>query len=162
MIDKEEMLARYQRAQQLDQGFMTKRVAFNTALYPHWLGDSDSFWYARETRDGQSYRVVDAKAGTNIESLNHDELLKNSSASSPNHKHSPDGQYAVFSRDYNLWLEDIASGKETALTTDGSVHYAYAGTASGYGRRKLKPSKPFGPRIPSVFYWWLKTTVRSK
>ena len=140
MIDKEEMLARYQRAQQLDQGFMTKRVAFNTALYPHWLSDSDSdsFWYARETRDGQSYRVVDAKAGTNKEALNHNELLKNSSAASPNHKRSPDGQYAVFSRDYNLWLENITSSNQTALTTDGSVHYAYAGTASGYGRQEVE------------------------
>lgn len=38
---------------------------------------------------------------------------------------SPDGLRAVFIRDYNLWLIDIESKKETALTTDGELYYAY-------------------------------------
>ena len=41
---------------------------------------------------------------------------------------SPDGEKAVFVRDYNLWLSDVASGNERALTSDGTKDYPYAGT----------------------------------
>ena len=32
---------------------------------------------------------------------------------------SPDGSQAVFVRDFNLWLRDLQSGEEQALTSDG-------------------------------------------
>ncbi len=38
---------------------------------------------------------------------------------------SPDGQSLVFRRDHNLWLRNIKSGEEKALTTDGEENYAY-------------------------------------
>ena len=38
---------------------------------------------------------------------------------------SPDGQKAVFSRDYNLWIKDLGNNEEYALTTDGEYHNAY-------------------------------------
>lgn len=39
---------------------------------------------------------------------------------------SPDQKSAVFVKNYNLWICDLASGRELALTTDGVEHYAYA------------------------------------
>ncbi len=39
---------------------------------------------------------------------------------------SPDGKKAIFMRDYNLWLRNLESGEEKALTHDGEKHYAYA------------------------------------
>ena len=39
---------------------------------------------------------------------------------------SPDGKQAVFVRDFNLWVRNIESGVERALTQDGDIHYAYA------------------------------------
>jgi len=39
---------------------------------------------------------------------------------------SPDGKRAVFTRDYNLWLKDLSSGEEWALTEDGEEFYDYA------------------------------------
>ena len=39
---------------------------------------------------------------------------------------SPDGKKAVFTRDYNLWLKDLSSGEERALTEDGEEFYDYA------------------------------------
>lgn len=45
---------------------------------------------------------------------------------------SPDGRREVFIRDWNLWLRDIASGQETALTTDGTEHYGYATDNAGW------------------------------
>src|SRR6202166_3883447 len=34
----------------------------------------------------------------------------------PEEENSPDGKSAAFIRDYNLWVRDVASGKETQLT----------------------------------------------
>ena len=71
-----DLQARYERAQLLQDAVFNKKVAFNTTLYPHWIGDSDTFWYVRESRDGQTYRVVDAKAGTNSPAFDHEALAQ--------------------------------------------------------------------------------------
>ncbi len=42
---------------------------------------------------------------------------------------SPNGKWRVVMRDWNLWLRNTATGKETRLTTDGTKNY-------GYGRKK--------------------------
>lgn len=57
---------------------------------------------------------------------------------------SPDGATALLVRDNNLWLREIASGDEQALTTDGTDTYAYGETpASLRGlRRKLGDLTP--------------------
>ncbi len=47
---------------------------------------------------------------------------------------SPDGKKAVMRRDHNLWLLDLASGREVQLTTDGHRQYSYGDKASAYGR----------------------------
>lgn len=38
---------------------------------------------------------------------------------------SPDGKKVAFSRDFNLWVRDVESGQEYAMTHDGERHYAY-------------------------------------
>ncbi len=45
---------------------------------------------------------------------------------------SPDGKRAVFIRDYNLWVRDLATGQETELTTDGAKDYGYATDNAGW------------------------------
>lgn len=45
---------------------------------------------------------------------------------------SPDGKRTAFIRDYNLWVRDVASGKETQLTTDGEKDYGYATDNAGW------------------------------
>jgi dipeptidyl-peptidase 4 len=40
--------------------------------------------------------------------------------------YSPDGRFACFVRGKDLWLSERATGIERALTTDGTVHNAYA------------------------------------
>lgn len=45
---------------------------------------------------------------------------------------SPDGKSEAFIRDWNLWLRDVASGKETQLTTDGKPDYGYATDNAGW------------------------------
>jgi dipeptidyl-peptidase-4 len=45
---------------------------------------------------------------------------------------SPDGSRAAFIRDYNLWVRDVASGRETQLTTDGEKDFGYATDNAGW------------------------------
>ncbi|HTU36361.1 MAG TPA: DPP IV N-terminal domain-containing protein [Candidatus Acidoferrum sp.] len=55
----------------------------------------------------------------------HDALMHNESI-------SPDGKTVAFIRDYNLWMRDLASGKETQLTTDGVKDFGYATDNAGW------------------------------
>ena len=45
---------------------------------------------------------------------------------------SPDKKRAAFIRDFNLWIRDVASGKETQLTTDGVKDFGYATDNAGW------------------------------
>jgi dipeptidyl-peptidase 4 len=45
---------------------------------------------------------------------------------------SPDKTKAAFIRDWNLWVRDTATGKETQLTTDGVKDYGYATDNAGW------------------------------
>ncbi|HTW47929.1 MAG TPA: DPP IV N-terminal domain-containing protein, partial [Acidobacteriaceae bacterium] len=45
---------------------------------------------------------------------------------------SPDGKRAVFIRDWNLWIRDVATGEEKQLTTDGVKDFGYATDNAGW------------------------------
>ena len=45
---------------------------------------------------------------------------------------SPDKKKVAFIREYNLWVREVASGKETQLTTDGVKDYSYALDNAGW------------------------------
>lgn len=49
-----------------------------------------------------------------------------------NSRVSPDGRWAVFIREHNLWATELASGTETQLTTDGIVDFGYATDNAGW------------------------------
>ena len=183
------MEARYQKAQYLMNGILTKSVAFNTTLSPIWIGDTDCFWYEREKKDGKEYRLVDANAASNDIAFDHHELAavlaesvkQTVDANSlpinkvymcsdtqaakakgiktveftafdkrwvfdtqaktcteketpcPTEVVSPNGKYAAFSKDYNLWVREISSGEERALTHDGEACYVYAAVGTAWG-----------------------------
>ena len=75
--------SRYQQAQTVLQGAFTKNAAFNTTLYPHWIGDSDCFWYLRDLSPTESeYRMVDAASADNRLAFDHDALAASLSAAS--------------------------------------------------------------------------------
>ena len=50
----------------------------------------------------------------------------------PNEVLSPDGKKAAFIREYNLWVRDVATKKETQLTVDGTENYGYATDNAGW------------------------------
>jgi dipeptidyl aminopeptidase/acylaminoacyl peptidase len=45
---------------------------------------------------------------------------------------SPDGRTAVFIRAHDLWARDLATGRETRLTTDGAKDFGYATNNAGW------------------------------
>jgi len=45
---------------------------------------------------------------------------------------SPDGKKVAYIKDYNLWVRDIESHKETQLTTDGVKDFGYATDNAGW------------------------------
>jgi dipeptidyl aminopeptidase/acylaminoacyl peptidase len=45
---------------------------------------------------------------------------------------SPDHKKTAYIKDYNLWVRDIATGKETQLTTDGVKDFGYATDNAGW------------------------------
>ncbi len=45
---------------------------------------------------------------------------------------SPDGTRAAFIKDWNLWVRDVKTGKETQLTTDGVKDFGYATDNAGW------------------------------
>ena len=45
---------------------------------------------------------------------------------------SPDKKRAAFIRDFNLWVRDVAGGKEVQLTTDGVKDFGYATDNAGW------------------------------
>ena len=46
---------------------------------------------------------------------------------------SPDKEFVIFTRGYNLWLRHIGSGDERPLTDDGEEHFCYAAEGNGWG-----------------------------
>jgi dipeptidyl aminopeptidase/acylaminoacyl peptidase len=55
-------------------------------------------------------------------------------AAPPNSVASPDGRYAAFIRDYNLWVTDLTTGADRQLTADGREHFGYATDNAGWTR----------------------------
>lgn len=51
-------------------------VAMNTTIIPHWIDDSDFFWYRRTTDNGFEFRLVDPDSGTNTLAFDHQVLAK--------------------------------------------------------------------------------------
>ncbi|MGH7529828.1 MAG: DPP IV N-terminal domain-containing protein [Gemmatimonadales bacterium] len=54
----------------------------------------------------------------------------------PNSVPSPDGTKAAFIRDHNLWMRDLATGRDVPLTTDGIEDFGYATNNAGWVKRE--------------------------
>ncbi len=58
---------------------------------------------------------------------------------------APDGKKGAFIKGHDLWLRDLESGEESALTTDGQPFYAYGGVPNATGRPATKPEAVWSP-----------------
>jgi dipeptidyl-peptidase 4 len=57
---------------------------------------------------------------------------------------SPDGKKAVYISEYNLWVQNLETGEQTQLTTDGEKNYGY-GTDNHGWRRSDRPILKWSP-----------------
>jgi dipeptidyl-peptidase-4 len=64
---------------------------------------------------------------------------------------SPDGRYAAFLRDSNLWVRSTGDGQETALTTDGVQYHGY-GTLQGVALNHVRFRRMGLPDAPVVLW----------
>ncbi|MFO7261674.1 MAG: DPP IV N-terminal domain-containing protein [bacterium] len=55
----------------------------------------------------------------------------------PNSVTSPDGRWAAYIRDHNLWVRDLHTGEDRQLTTDGVEDFGYATNNAGWYRSDL-------------------------
>jgi dipeptidyl aminopeptidase/acylaminoacyl peptidase len=127
------------------------------AVSPTWLPDG-RFWYRNTTLAGSEIVVIDpAKksrercdaqattcAGANIPPApqgaggrggrggGRGGALGGSASKGEPLTLSPDGRRGAFVRDWNLWVRDIETGQEHALTTDGVKYFGYAIDNAGW------------------------------
>jgi dipeptidyl aminopeptidase/acylaminoacyl peptidase len=135
----------YARAEQY-MAYNTTPLVLRSGVRPTWLTDG-RFWYRIATEKGTEAFVVDplkpTKAPCDLPACAAGD--SRGGASGPpaggggrgavrNDVPSPDGKRSAFIRDWNLWVRDVASGKETALTTDGVKDFGYATDNAGWAR----------------------------
>ena len=77
-VNDVEILTRYERAQMLFRGLGSIDIVRNGTVFPFWIGETNSFWYARsflaDGKEGRDYRLVNAETGSNISAFDHDAL----------------------------------------------------------------------------------------
>ena len=123
----------YARAEKL-LGYSTNRLVLHAPARPVWLPD-DRFWYRVTTEKGNEIVLVDPVRGTRGPCEAQQEVkctpLPRADANSVL---SPDRNRAAFIRDFNLWVREVASGKEAQLTKDGVKDFGYATDNAGWIR----------------------------
>jgi dipeptidyl aminopeptidase/acylaminoacyl peptidase len=123
-----------------------KMLSFNTGPFvdragvrPTFLPDG-RFWYRVLTPTGSEYVLVDPADGSRKAASKLADLGVAAAAGGAgqgrfgggNGITSPDGKRSAYIKDFNLWVKDIASGKETQLTTDGVKDFGYATDNAGW------------------------------
>src|SRR2546428_10367076 len=130
--------ADYARAERF-MTYNTTPLVLHSAGRATWLaGDNvDRVWYRTRTEQGEEAILVDAAQATRgkctLPACEHLESEDSGrGAAQRRDVPSPDGKRTAFIRDWNLWIRDVASGKETALTTDGVKDFGYATDNAGW------------------------------
>ncbi len=128
----------YTRAEKM-LGYNTTPLVDRGGVRPTFLPDG-KFWYRTLTPTASEYVLVNPADGSRTVVPNMNELSRmvtiqgGLGTPNPNEIKSPDGKKAAYIKNWNLWVRDIASGKETQLTTDGVENFGYATDNAGWKR----------------------------
>jgi dipeptidyl-peptidase-4 len=133
--------ADYARAERF-MGYNTTPLVLHSAGRATWLGDAgdERFWYRVTTEKGAEAVLVNPVDGSRSacdlpacrQALREGGGGRGGGAPQGREARSPDGKSAAFIRDWNLWVRDVATGKETQLTTDGVKDFGYATDNAGW------------------------------
>ena len=131
--------ADYARAERF-MTYNTTPLVLHSGVRANWLPD-DRFWYRVITERGSEAVLVDAKRASRSEcglpacrERADGGRGRGGAATTRLDVPSPDGKRTAFIRDWNLWVRDVGSGKETALTKDGVKDFGYATDNAGWTR----------------------------
>ncbi|MBV9216383.1 MAG: DPP IV N-terminal domain-containing protein [Acidobacteria bacterium] len=131
--------ADYARAEAM-LGNRTAPFVDRNGVRPTFLSDG-RFWYRNLTPTGVEYVLIDPSNGSRKVAATMAEL--GISGTQPTRGGSgrfgsgggvvsPDGKRTAYIKDFNLWVRDIGTGKETQLTTDGVKNFGYATDNAGW------------------------------
>jgi dipeptidyl aminopeptidase/acylaminoacyl peptidase len=77
--------------------------------------------------------------------------LSEDAAPRGNYSLSQDGKLGVFSKDSNLWVEDMQTGARTQLTFDGETYYAYGAPPAARSSSSPTPAVVWSPDAKRIF-----------
>jgi dipeptidyl-peptidase-4 len=106
-------------------------------IRPEWLPDG-RLWYRSMTENHVEFKLFDPTNGKKETAASRKELFAKVSFQpeavngSPYEVLSPDGKYAAFILDWNLWIKEVSTGRERALTSDGVENFGYATDNAGW------------------------------
>ena len=127
--------ADYARAEKM-LGYSTNPLVDRNGVRPTFLPDG-RFWYRVLTPAGPEFVVVDPATGKRIptpdlRAVGIPSTPMPATPMNPNEIASPDGKRVAFIKDWNLWVRELATNKETQLTTDGVKDFGYATDNAGW------------------------------
>ena len=119
----------------------TTPLAFGTGVAPSWLGN-DQFTYAVQRPDrSRPMILVDPARGTKLECTAVPQVCQSAigqrgervvMADIANANWSPDRSKYAFIRNWNLYVTDAVTKRETQVTTDGVKDFGYATDNAGW------------------------------
>ncbi len=140
----------YKRAFSAPSEYSADKV-FNNPQNPEWKRDSHLLWYSIQTPEGKRFIAIDADSVKRTSYSTIEELRTALGLPQPEQrdrdrgprrpqKHwmvtdpenegepekSPDGTKEAFIRNYNVYVKDLSTGKESALTIDGGLGFYYS------------------------------------
>jgi dipeptidyl-peptidase-4 len=140
-------VADYDRAASMLAGNVSNLIDNN--IQPQWLPDG-RLWYNSITADKVEYILYNPANGKKENIPTRQELFDRVSYKpeaarrSRDEVLSPDGKYAAFIRDWNLWIREISTGKEKPLTNDGIENFGYATDNAGW-KKSNRPILSWSP-----------------
>ncbi|HEX2684514.1 MAG TPA: DPP IV N-terminal domain-containing protein, partial [Ferruginibacter sp.] len=116
--------------------FNTNKLVYRYNVNPTWLSDG-RFWYSVNVEGGKEFVLIDPKDGSRKTGADKKSILPDDKPmGGPKGSFleivSPDGKKAAFIKDWNLWVKDLDTKKETQLTFDGVKDFGYATDNAGW------------------------------
>ncbi len=120
-------------------GFSANQMIDRSGVRPTFLPDG-RFYYRVLTATGSEFVLINPADGTRKTAANLAGLGVTESPAAPENRRgnrqpsvaSPDGTREAYIKNYNLWMRDLKTGKETQLTVDGVKDFGYATDNAGW------------------------------
>ncbi len=152
--------ADYTRAYSLADKYRDKVP--NTEVNAVWMGDTNRFWYVRTGASGEEYVLVDASDKSRIAMP--DTMKQRILSEQPRRRDygywaeqneertgdsisSPDGRYKAFLKNSNVYVRELATGQEKALSMDGapgeyySAYLSWSPDSRKVASMKIRPAE---------------------